>query len=242
MLPGRRWSIWPNSLLPSGTEPSSRHKPGCEWVREGSARAYFLPALLLPSCGRGVRNDSLTIAIVMAAARTTRPASCPPIRRGFNGSVFEAEIALIRRECLLLLVAPLAAGLAVGCGDTVGNRPDGLVPVPGLGTAGTAGTAGIVGSGGSGGSGLVLGGGVVVEGAGFGAATIWTEPTVLKDEAALAVAFAMRVKWSPGLASFRTATRACSSSACPCGRSPSAQVAPLAAGQTENRAAPVPLT
>lgn len=190
----------------------------------------------MPSCGRCGRIDSRVIAIAMAAARTTRPASCPPIRRMLRGSVSEAEVALIPREFLWRAAEVPAARLAAGCGETVGNRPEGLAGVlSGLGSAG----AGIVGSGGIG---LVLGGGLVVEGAGFGAATILTEPDALKDATPFALACAMSVTWWPGLASFRTATRTCSSSAWPCGRFPRAQVAPLAFGQTENRGAAAPLT
>jgi hypothetical protein len=67
-----------------------------------------------------------------------------------------------------------------------------------------------------------------------------TEADALKETAAFAFASAMSVTWWPMVASFRTATRTCSSSAWPCGRFPSAQVAPLASGQTENCGAAVP--
>ncbi len=148
----------------------------------------------------------------------------------------EAEVALIPRESLRPSAKLPLDGLVAGCGETVGNKPEGLVRVlSGLGTAG----AGIVGSGGGG---LVLGAGLVVKGAGFLAATILTEPVALKEAASFAFAFAMSVRWSPGLASFRTATRTCSSSAWPWGRFPRAQVAPLASGQTENCGAAAPLT
>jgi hypothetical protein len=162
--------------------------------------------------------------------------SWPPTRRMFSGSVLETEVALIPVALLRPAAAP-ACALAVGCGETVGNRPEGSVlVVPG---------SGIGGSAGSGGSELMLGGGVVgevVAGAvGFGA-TISTEPEAAKDAASFAVAFAVRVTWLPTLASFRTGTLACSSSAWPCGRFPSVQVAPAASGQTENRGAAVPLT
>lgn len=188
-----------------------------------------------PSCGRCGRNDSRVIAIVIAAARTTRPASWPPIRRMFRGSVAETEVALIRCEFLWTAAGLVAAGLAVACGETVGNRLEVSFPVlvSGLGSAG----AGNVGSGGSG---LVLGGGVVVAGAGFRRGMILTEPDALKEAASFAFAFAMSVTWWPIVASFRTATLTCSSSAWPCGRFPSAQVAPLASGQTENCGAAVP--
>jgi len=173
--------------------------------------------------------------MVIAAASTTRPASWPPIRRMFRGSVAETEVALIRREFLWPAAELGAPGLAVACGETVGNRPEASFPVllSGLGSAG----AGTVGSGGSG---LVLGGGVVVAGAGFRRGMILTEPDALKETAFFAFASATSVTWWPMVASFRTTTLTCNSSAWPCGRFPSAQVDPLASGQTENCGAAVP--
>ena len=173
--------------------------------------------------------------MAIAAARTTRPASWPPIRRMFRGSVAETEVALIRRVFLWPAAVPRAAGPAVACGETVGNRPEAFFPVL-LSGSGSAG-AGIVGSGGSG---LVLGGGVVAAGSGLRRGTILTEADALKEAAFLAFACATSVTLWPMVASFRTATRTCSSSAWPCGRFPRAQVAPLASGQTENCGAAVP--
>ncbi len=86
----------------------------------------------------------------------------------------------------------------------------------------------------SGGSGLVLGVGAGCR------RMILTEPDAVKETASFAFAFAMSVTWWPMTASFRTATRTCSSSAWPCGRFPRAHVVPLASGQTENCGAPVP--
>ena len=64
----------------------------------------------------------------------------------------------------------------------------------------------------------------------------------MNETAPFAVAFAVSVTCWPGCAAFRIFTRACSSSARPRGRLPSAQVAPVPLGQTENRAVPMPLT
>jgi hypothetical protein len=63
----------------------------------------------------------------------------------------------------------------------------------------------------------------------------------VKDTAPFACAFAASVSRSPGVAESRTETWTCSSSARPDARSPSAQVAPVTCGQTENRGAPAPL-
>lgn len=154
----------------------------------------------------------------------------------FRGSVAETEVALIRREFLWPAAELRAAGPAVACGETVGNSPEASFPVL-LSGSGSAGAGNVD----SGGSGLVLGGGVVVAGSGLCRAMMLTEADALKETAFFAFASAMSVTWWPMVASFRTATLACSSSAWPCGRFPSAQVAPLASGQTENCGAAVPL-
>ena len=152
----------------------------------------------------------------------------------FRGRVAETEIALIRR--VLLWPAELrAAGPADGRGETVGNRPEAFFPVL-LSGSGSAGAGNV----GSGGSGLVLGGGVVAAGSGFRRGMIVTEPDAVNETAFFAFAFAMSVTWWPMMASFRTVTLTCNSSAWPCGRLPTAQVAPLGAGQTENCGVPVP--
>jgi len=228
-----------NPLLARWAHARRAHPTGA-YARGPHARrahARYLSAEPLSSCGRRGRTDSRVIAIAMAAARTTRPASCPPIKRVFRGSVSETAIALIPREFLRPPAKTPAAGLAVCCGETVGNRPDGL-----LSMLGGLGTPGIPASGSTE---LMLGTGLVVEwegeGDGVAAETTVTEPDALKDIASFALASAASVTWSPGLASFATATWACSSSACPCGRFPTAQVVPLASGQAENRGVPTPL-
>ncbi len=135
------------------------------------------------------------MAIVMAAASTTRPASWPPIRRGFSGSVFAADVALILREPLWRPAdAPAvpADGLSDGCGETVGNSWPGLVtPGAGAGTGGIAGTGGNVGVVAGGVVAGVVAGGVV--GAGVWLETILNEPAALNETAPFAVAFAVSV-------------------------------------------------
>jgi hypothetical protein len=67
-----------------------------------------------------VRSDSRTIAMAIAAARTARPASCPPMRRELSGRIDDTVVASSFFPAL-----PLE--LARDAGDTVGNSPDGLV-------------------------------------------------------------------------------------------------------------------
>jgi hypothetical protein len=86
------------------------------------------------------------------------------------------------------------------------------------------------------GSGLVLAG---LTG-GSAAAVTLTEPAAVKETAPFARAFAASVSRSPGVAVSRTYTWTCSSSGRPDARSPSAQVAPVESGQTENCGTPVP--
>jgi hypothetical protein len=175
------------------------------------------------------------MAIVMAIARTARPASCPPIRRGFSGSGSDADVALIARERRWPGAARVTGRLVDGCGDTVGNRPVGLV------TAAAGSGAG--GSGGSGGAGAGAGGVGVGVGEGDGdTETILNAAAALPEVAPLAFAFAVSLTWRPAWAAFRTFTWTRSSSACPFGRFPRAQVDPLALGQTENRGAPTCLS
>jgi hypothetical protein len=169
----------------------------------------------------------------MAAASTTRPASCPPISRGSSGRVSPADVALILRA---RLAEGAAAALVLGCGDTVGNSPPGLVPVF-TGAAGTVGRTGRVPVPGS----EPTGGGLV-PGSGTGTAVIFTVADPLNGRACLAWAFALRVRLLPVVADLLTGTLTWSSSAWPCGRSPSAQVLPWPAGHTEKWAVPAPLT
>jgi hypothetical protein len=168
------------------------------------------------------------MAIVMAAASTTRPASCPPIRRVFSGRVSDTLVALI---ALCPLAAAPADSLADGCGDTVGNSPAGLVPLP----AGSG-----SGIGGSGGADAALGAGVVGVGD-AGADTILNESAALNETAPGAFACAVSFRCRPGLAAWRTFTRTRSSSAWPRGRFPSAHVARSGLGQIVNRVFPRPL-
>lgn len=89
---------------------------------------------------------------MIAAARTARPASCPPIRRGSSGTAEETWVALAGRRLRDPDVAADDVG-EDGCGVTVGNRPDrlgGVIVVPGTGTSvvgGSVGTGVDVGAG-----------------------------------------------------------------------------------------------
>lgn len=69
------------------------------------------------SCGR-LRSDSRTTAIAIAIASTARPATCPSMSRELSGRIAESVVALWV-ECFEWRLL----------GDTVGNRPDGLVGV-----------------------------------------------------------------------------------------------------------------
>jgi len=79
------------------------------------------------SCG--VRSDSLATTIVMAAARTARPASCPPMRRGSSGKDEAVDVALVTRRfpCRELT---LGEGLGVTTGNKLEMLP-GVTVVPG---------------------------------------------------------------------------------------------------------------
>src|SRR6266536_2886440 len=85
---GPRWSVRPGSQrltapvlrVPAPVQRLLRPGPG------PGVLAYSLAGGPLASSGRCGRSDSRAMAIVMAIARTARPASCPPIRRGFSGS------------------------------------------------------------------------------------------------------------------------------------------------------------
>ncbi len=82
--------------------------------------------------------------MVMAAASTARPASCPPIRRGSSGKVDAVglmDAASWRDRCL-------AVGLGVELGVTTGKRLDRLVgDTTGPGSGGNIAGGGKVGSG-----------------------------------------------------------------------------------------------
>src|SRR5215475_3811971 len=169
----------------------------------------------------------------MAAARRTRPASWPPMRRVFSGSVLPAEVA---RTLVLWCAAawPDAAALA-GDGVTVGNRPAGSdEPAIGAGSGGSGGSAG------GGGRPLPSPGGGS-DGVGVGAATTATSPAAVNGLASLALAVAVSVRFLPVAAIFQTAIRAWSSSAWFFGSVPSLQRVPEASGQTEKLGALVRL-
>ena len=95
------------------------------------------------------------MAIAIAAASRTSPASCPPMRRESSGRVADAVVA---SDCLGSFVAWPDAALALPDGETVGNSPDGSVgevnaplgnggnDVPGT-TAGSGGTVPETGAG-----------------------------------------------------------------------------------------------
>src|SRR6266496_561881 len=232
---GPRWSVRPGSQrltapvlrVPAPVQRLLRPGPG------PGVPAYSLAGGPLASSGRCGRSDSRAMAIVMAIARTARPASCPPIRRGFSGSGSEADVALIARERRWPGAARMTGRLVDGCGDTVGNRPAGLVRA--------AAESGAGGSGGSGGAGA--GAGEVGVGEGEGETeTILSEAAALPEVAPFAFAFAVSLTCRPAWAAFRTFTWTCSSSACLFGRFPRVQVDPLAFGQTENRGVPTCLS
>jgi len=89
----------------------------------------------------GVRSDSRATTIVIAAARTARPASCPPISRGSSGSADEAWV--IPASLCVCLFCGVAGGDV--CGVTTGNRPDspaGLIVAPGIGASVVGGSVG----------------------------------------------------------------------------------------------------
>jgi hypothetical protein len=106
-------------------------------------------------------------------------------------------VALIARERRWPVAARVTGRLVDGCGDTVGNRPVGLI-------AAAAGS-GAGGSGGSGGAGAGAGGVGVGEGDGE-TETILSEAAALPEVAPLAFAFAVSLTWRPAWAAFRTFT------------------------------------
>lgn len=176
-----------------------------------------------PSCGRGLRSDSRAMAIAMAPARTARPASCPPIRRGSSGTIAEAVAARTGR--FLAAGKPrLALGLGLESGETVGNSPagsPGVIPVP---VAGGTVTGGSVTVDAGGGVGVTVGGAL--------ADVTVTEPDALKDRVLFPEAVAVSSTCSPFVAALWTQAAACSSSACPAGRAPSPHVEVPEPGQT----------
>ena len=145
------------------------------------------------------------MAIAIALARTTRPASCPPMRREFSGSVADAVVA---SGCLGSFGARPAGALVLVDGETVGKSPDGSVGevnAP-LGNAGSD----VPGSD-------VPGSVSPTAGAGDGdvelAATTSIVASAWKEVDLLAFAVAVSVICSPAGAASRTRAAATSSSA-----------------------------
>ena len=167
------------------------------------------------------------MAIAIAAASRTRPASCPPMRREFSGRVADAAVA---SDCLGSLVAwPEDAALGLDDeGETVGNSPDGSVgevnaplgnggnDVPGSELPGSA------------------GGTVEPEPEPELDATTLIVALALNEVAPLAFAVAVSVMFSPADAASRTRAPATISLDWLVGRSPTVQTAPLCCGHTEN--------
>ncbi len=80
----------------------------------------------------GVRSDNLATTMVIAAASTARPASCPPISFGSIGND-DATVSTLVPPCFFGVAAlPSADGAELGV--MVGNRPlrpPGVTVVPG---------------------------------------------------------------------------------------------------------------
>lgn len=72
-----------------------------------------------------MRSESLATTIVMAAARTASPASCPPMRRGSSGNDDAVDVAFATPR----FSWRVALGVGVGLGVTTGNK---LVMLPGV--------------------------------------------------------------------------------------------------------------
>jgi hypothetical protein len=117
----------------------------------GGAAATVCPDAVAAA---GVRSDSLAITIVIAAASTARPASCPPISFGSIGDD-EATVSTLVPPCFLdeaALPLPFVGGPELGV--IVGNkleRPGGVTVVPGIPGSGLVGgivTGGTVPGGG----------------------------------------------------------------------------------------------
>jgi len=120
----------------------------------------------------------------------------------------------------------VAPGLWLGAGETVGNSPAGLPRLVPLLVADGSVTGGSV----PGGSVAVAGGGELVAGGGVAAVTT-TDPDAVKECEPFPEAAAVSWTCSPLTAELCTAAVACSSSACPAGSVPIAQVAVPGLGQ-----------
>jgi|SRR5271165_3534360 len=123
----------------------------------------------------------------------------------------------------------LELGLGVGLAETVGNSPTGLpgeVPVPAIGGSD------------AGGSVIVTGGLAELDGLGGGETATTSVAELVNERAFRPEAVADSCTCSPSAAFRPTFTVSWSSSACPGGRLPTAQVAPWPAGHTVNRGEP----
>src|SRR5215472_366614 len=169
------------------------------------------------------------MAMAIALANRTRPASCPPMRRELSGNVADTVVA---SDCFGSLVAWLAdaAALVLDPGETVGNSPEGSVgevnaPLGNGGNEvpGGSGTPGSVPPGTAGGGEVE-----VLDATTPIVALAWNEV------APLALAVAVSVICSPTDAASRTRAPATISLAWLTGRLPTVQTAPLRCGHTVN--------
>lgn len=185
------------------------------------------------------------IAIAIAAARTASPTISLPISRVLNGN--DAAASATRTSRALGKVAEYGLGLALGPGETVGNRPPG--ELCGLGSWGsvacgsvTPGTVGRTPAGRVAPTPVGVGV-VVVDGVGdgdadcdaVGLAVMVTAPDAGGGAVALLdLAELDSVACLPAAALDGTGTLAWSSSELPLAIPPTVQVRPLADGQTVN--------
>lgn len=116
----------------------------------GGAAATVCP---VDVAGCGVRSDSRATTIVIAAASTARPASCPPISLGSIGDEDASVTALVPPRFLVPCPGPDDVDGELELGPTVGNR---LEMLPGVIVV--SGTPGFVTGG------IVTGGSVPVGG------------------------------------------------------------------------------
>ena len=77
-----------------------------------------------------MRRDSRATAIVMAAASTARPMTCPPMSRTSSGRPAERSIILVECPWLRVAVAPEADGDGDTCGNAEPRSPVGWTPRP----------------------------------------------------------------------------------------------------------------
>ena len=161
------------------------------------------------------------MAMAIAAARTVRPASCPPMRRELSGRVDDtmaASLAVRSFPDLPLVLAP-------DVGDTVGNSPDGLSST-GEVSAPSDGDTDMPGSESPAFADVEVDPDVEVEATTSIVALAW------KEAALLARTVAVRVIFSPADADLRTFAAATSSSLWLVSRSPTVQTLPLGCGHT----------